>query len=194
MQYPEATFHSFSLRELCLGGYNNEELTIIFLHIGVAIQCVSVTFCNTHSNFADIIQAEIFEPNLSNSIPTPSYIFVHFRILPTILTLSGTFSPVSPHSTCCPSTLPPITHSITLTLIVSNCLSSSCCIMIRDIHSLLCSFHLVLPSIVFILSCIPDFSFIEYLLLLKFPVSCMFPHSEYQTRLVFILLYLTLHI
>ena len=34
-----------------------------------------VTFRNTHSIFADIIQAEIFEPNLSNAIPDTSHIF-----------------------------------------------------------------------------------------------------------------------
>ena len=34
-----------------------------------------VTFRNTHSIFADIIQAEIFEPNLSNAIPNTSHIF-----------------------------------------------------------------------------------------------------------------------
>ena len=65
-----------------------------------------VTFHNTHSIFADIIRAEIFKPNLSNSIPAPSHSFVCFRALPMILTFSGTFSPCS---TCFPSTLPPIT-------------------------------------------------------------------------------------
>ena len=66
----------------------------------------SVMFCNTHSIFADIIQAEIFEPNLSNSIPDSLHIFTRFCALPAILTFSGTFSP---HSTCYPSTLSPIT-------------------------------------------------------------------------------------
>ena len=41
-----------------------------------------VTFRSTHSNFADIIQAEIFKPDLSNSIPNPSLNFAYFRVLP----------------------------------------------------------------------------------------------------------------
>ena len=49
-------------------------------------------FHNTHSIFADIIWAEIFEPDLSNSIPTPLYIFAHFRALLTILTLQNLWS------------------------------------------------------------------------------------------------------
>ena len=42
----------------------------------------TVTFCNTHSIFADIIRAEIFKPDLSNLIPnlhTTSHASVHFR-------------------------------------------------------------------------------------------------------------------
>ena len=37
--------------------------------------CLLVTFRNTHPIFADIIWAEIFEPNLSNAIPDTSHIF-----------------------------------------------------------------------------------------------------------------------
>ena len=53
---------------------------------------LSVTFRNTHPIFADIIRAEIFEPNLSNAIPDTSHIFArsapfrwfrHFRNLRT---------------------------------------------------------------------------------------------------------------
>ena len=67
---------------------------------------LSVMFHNTHSIFADIIQAEIFEPNLSNSIPNLSHIFARFCTLPTIPTFSRTFGP---HSARYPLTLFPIT-------------------------------------------------------------------------------------
>ena len=88
--------------------------------------------CNTHFIFADIIQAEIFEPNLSNSIPNSSHIFVHFRALLVI----PTFLEPSVRVPC--TILWPclqILCSITLALIVSNCVLLSCCIMIRDIAS-----------------------------------------------------------
>ena len=90
----------------------------------------TVTFCNTHSIFADIIWAEIFEPNLSNSIPTlhtSLHSSARFRL----------FRHSSDPSVCIPcAILQPclqILRSITLALIVSNCLSFSCSIMIRDI-------------------------------------------------------------
>ena len=65
--------------------------------------CNTFTSRNTHSIFADIIHAEIFEPNLSSSIPAPLHIFACFHM---ILTLTRTFSPCS---MCFPLTLPPIT-------------------------------------------------------------------------------------
>ena len=114
----------------------------------------TVTFCNTHSNFADIIQAEILEPKLSNSIPNPSHHFTHLRafcIIPNDSEIHRTFRPHSAHH------LRPclqILHSITLALIVSNCLSFSCCTMIRDTASYAPS---VVPSkYCFRSSCIPD--------------------------------------
>ena len=100
-------------------------------------------FHNTHSIFSDIIWAEIFEPNLSNSIPDSLHIFAHFHALPVI----PTFSEPLVYVPC--AILWPcfhILHSITLTLIVSNCLSLSCCIMICDIAShapSICSFRVL---------------------------------------------------
>ena len=112
-------------------------------HMGCVTGCVM--FCNTHSIFADIVQAEIFKPDLSNLIPNSSHIFACFRALPTILTFSGTFSP---RSACYPSTLFPITsfsnsYSYCVYLIVSHL---SCCIMIHDIAShapSVCSFRVL---------------------------------------------------
>ena len=142
-----------------------------------------VTFCNTHFIFADIIQAEIFKPKLSNSIPTPSHVFVHFRTLPMIPTFPEPLVRV-PHAFLQPCL--PILHLITFTLIVSNCLSSSYCIMIHDIASLapsICSFR--------VLSSFFMHPWLQFHWVFKFPVSCMFLHSEYWTQLVFVLLYLT---
>ena len=102
---------------------------------------LSVMFCNTHSICADIIWAEIFEPNLSNSIPDSSHIFMRFCALLAI----PTFSEPSVRVPC--AILQPcfqILRSITLALNVSNCLLLSCCIMIRDIAShapSICSFR-----------------------------------------------------
>ena len=115
----------------------------------------NVMFCNTHSNFADIIQAEIFEPELSklNSQPftrlrTLPHISVHFWMIPTF----------SEPSDRVPRAIPQpclqILRSITLALIVSNCLSFSCCIMIRDIAPMLLPF---VPSEYCLhSSCVPD--------------------------------------
>ena len=73
---------------------------------GGVIMLPTVMFHNTHSIFADIIQAEIFEPNLSNSITDSLHVFAHFHTLPVILTFLRTFGPCS---TCFPSTLFPNT-------------------------------------------------------------------------------------
>ena len=70
-------------------------------------------------------------------------------------------------------------RSIALALIVSNCLSFSCCTMIRGIAPHAPSV-LILLGIVFVLRASLTLSHQVY----KFPVSCMFPHSEYRTRLV----------
>ena len=108
----------------------------------------TVTFCNTHSIFADIIQAEIFEPNLSNSIPDSLHIFVCFCALLAI----PTFLEPSVHVQC--AILWPcfqILRSITLALIVSNCLLFSCYIVIHDIASHVPSEY-CLHSL-----CVPDF-------------------------------------
>ena len=114
--------------------------------------CGHVTLGNTHSIFADIIWAEIFEPNLSNLIPDSSHVFAHFCAFLAI----PTFWEPLVHVPC--TVLQPylqLLHSITLTLIVSNCLSFSCCIMIRDIASML---HPFVPSKYCLhSSCIPDF-------------------------------------
>ena len=61
---------------------------------------------------------------------------------------------------------------------MSNCLSFSCCTMIRGIAPHAPSV-LFLPGIVFVLRA----SLTLFLRVYKFPASCMFPHSEYQTRL-----------
>ena len=102
-----------------------------------------VVFHNTHSNVADIICAEIFEPNLSNSIPVSLYIFVCFCAL---LTFWHSPEPLD----CVPCAFPwhclQLLCSITLILIVSNCPVSSCYIMICDIASHVpsaCSFLLL---------------------------------------------------
>ena len=111
-----------------------------------------VMFRNTHSIFADIIWAEIFEPNLSNLIPDLSHVFMRFHTLPVILTF---LEPL----VCIPRAIPrpcfQILHSITPALIVSDCLLFSCCIMIRDIASHAPS---IVPSEYCLHSlCIPDF-------------------------------------
>jgi hypothetical protein len=62
---------------------------------------------------------------------------------------------------------------------VSNCLTFSCCTMIRGIASHAPSV-LFLPSIVFALRA----SLTLFHRVYKFPEPCMFPHSEYRTRLV----------
>ena len=104
---------------------------------------MTVTFHNTHSIFADIIQAEMFEPNLSNSIPNTSHISMHSCAIPAIPTFS------EPSVRILHTILQPclqLLHSITLALIVSNCPSSSCCIMICDIAShapSICSFQVL---------------------------------------------------
>ena len=81
-----------------------------------------VTFHNTHSIFADIIQAEILEPDLSNSISNSLHNFTHFHVLPTIPTFLEPLVPV-PRTILQPCLQ--LLCSITLTLIVSNCLLSS---------------------------------------------------------------------
>ena len=119
----------------------------IFVKLFPNNECTNVTFCNTHSIFADIIQAEIFERDLSNSIPNQLHIFMHFCALLMIPTFSGTFSPHSMHY---PLTLPPNT------LFNNSCFY---CVQLSLIfllyydpwHSLPCSFHLFLLSTVFIL-------------------------------------------
>ena len=75
----------------------------------VNTQLQTVTFRNTHSNFADIIQAEILEPVLRNSIPNPSHHFTHFhafRVIPDDSEIYGTLRPHSVHyiSTLSPNT------------------------------------------------------------------------------------------
>ena len=116
------------------------------LKIHLSLHCSSsipVMFHNTHSIFADIIWAEIFEPNLSNSIPDSSHVFMHFRALLAI----PTFSEPSVCILC--DILQPcfqILRSITLALIVSNYLLFSCCIIIHDIAShapSVCSFRVL---------------------------------------------------
>ena len=67
---------------------------------------LSVMFHNTHSIFADIIWAEIFKPDLSNSIPAPLYIFPRFC---TFLMFRHSPDSFRPCSACFLSTLPPIT-------------------------------------------------------------------------------------
>ena len=110
-----------------------------------------VTFRNTHSNFADIIQPEIFEPELSKldfppfaQLHTLPCVSTHFQTIPTFLEPSDHVPRTTPRPCL------QILHSITLTLIVFNCLSVSCCTMIHDIAShapSVCSFR----SIVFVL-------------------------------------------
>ena len=142
-------------------------------------------FRNTHSIFADIIQAEIFEPNLSNLIPNSLHNFARFRALPAI----PTFLEPSVHVLC--TILRPclqLLRSITLTLIVSNCLSFPCCIMIR--HSLPCSFHLFLPSIVFILH-VSLTCFIKYLSSLCHVCFCIL-NIKLELDSYFVLFYSTL--
>ena len=140
-------------------------------------------FHNTHSIFADIIQAEIFEPDLSNLIPnlcTTLHTSMHFQRF-------QHSSEPSVHALC--AILQPclqLLHSIALTLIVSNCLPSSCCTMIQDIASLVPSKYL---SSFFVR---PWLCFLKYLSTLCH--VCMFPHSEYRTRPVFVLFYSTLPI
>ena len=73
----------------------------------------------------------------------------------------------------------PKLRSITLALIVSNCLSFSCCTMIRDIAPHAPSV-LFLPGIVSTLRA----SLTLFHRVYKFPMSCMFLHSEYRTRLI----------
>ena len=151
-------------------------------------------FHNTHSIFADIIQAEIFEPILSNAIPTPLHIFAcsaHFW--------QFWHSPETLVHIPCAFLWPclQLLCSISLALIVSNCFPSSCCIMIHDIASLVpsvCSFQ--------VLSSFFVHPWLQSHRVFKFPVSCMFLHSERRTHtqqwtwtwLVFVLLYLTLPI
>ena len=82
-----------------------------------------VTFHNTHSNFADIIQAEIFEPEPSNLIPHPSHNFAHLCAFPHI---SGRFRHSRNHQTAFRALSRPclqMLRSITLALIVSNSLT-----------------------------------------------------------------------
>ena len=82
-----------------------------------------VTFCNTHSNFADIIQAEIFEPGPSDSIPHLLHNFTHLRVFPHI---SERFRHSQNHRTVFRVLSRPclqILRSITLALIVSNSLA-----------------------------------------------------------------------
>ena len=70
---PQWPGHLVTVCELSMYGW-------VRLHLWL-LRLVFVTFHNTHSIFADLIWAEIFEPDLSNSIPTLSHIFTHFCTL-----------------------------------------------------------------------------------------------------------------